>query len=97
MVKATSISEGYKNKNRSWVIKCFNGYPKWTFTFILNLNKINTHKFPSSARLTEFQINQLLLKLRNYLTCPKEKYNLPKSAYRRLEAKNVAFYGYTKK
>lgn len=92
-----SISKGNKN-SRSRVIMGFKRYPKWNFTFILNFNKINTCKFLSNSRIiSSSQLNQLLLKFRTYLTCPKEKWDLLKSAYDRLEATTVALYGYREK
>lgn len=56
------------------LIRGFNKYPKGNFTFILNFNKAITHKFFSNARIIQtYKVNQLLLKFKNYLTCPKEK------------------------
>lgn len=73
--KGINVYEENKNKNeRIWVIRGFNKYPKGNFTFILNFNKTITYKFFSNARIIPtYKVNQLLLKLKNYLTWPKEK------------------------
>lgn len=55
------------------VIRRDNRYPNG-ISLILNFNRINIPKFPSNTRIVlSSKLNKLLLKVRSYLTCPKEK------------------------
>lgn len=63
MVKVRkSVFEGNTNKNnRSWALGFSKGHPK---DFILNFNKINTHKLPFwYQNMFEFQIEQTASKI----------------------------------
>lgn len=67
----TARMRAFEGHRVTEVIRCGKRYPNGIL-LILNFNKINIPKFPSNTRIVlSSKLNELLLKVRSYLTRPK--------------------------